>query len=348
MAKKSYLSIFMQMAFFRYSYQGISLFHKHSHLWCIDSVSPVIKTKERIYTMKKIFKWIGIVVGVCVILLAIAAFLAVNSYRDRATTVYQVTPPTIELPDDSLSLARGEELVRTCRECHGKDLGGMMRINDPVLGKIYGTNLTAGKGGIGAMYTTTDWLRAIRHGIAPDGRPLRLMPAHDYIYLGKEDIGSLIAYLKTVPRVDRENQPTQLTPMGKIIVVMGGAGAFFPAEHIDHRKPFDLVPERSATPVYGEYLVNISGCKSCHKENLAGGKSPVPNSPLARNLTPAGNIGNWSLDDFIRTMRTGVTPEGKQLDNKFMPYQVIGTFPDDDLKAIYLFLQSLPPTTGGE
>jgi hypothetical protein len=64
----------------------------------------------------------------------------------------------------------------------------------------------------------------------------------------------------------------------------------------------------------------------------------------ASNLTPdsATGIGKWSEADFVRTMRTGLTPSGDSL-NPFMPWKQNRRMTDDDLRAIYRYLRSIPP-----
>ncbi|MFN8567202.1 MAG: hypothetical protein U0Z44_06690 [Kouleothrix sp.] len=93
---------------------------------------------------------------------------------------------------------------------------------------------------------------------------------------------------------------------------------------------------------YGRYLATIGGCADRHGQSFAGG--PVPGAPLEcrwLDLTPAGEISGWADADFITTMRTGINPAGKALDS-FMPYRYIGRLTDDELRAIYLYLKTLP------
>jgi len=61
-------------------------------------------------------------------------------------------------------------------------------------------------------------------------------------------------------------------------------------------------------------------------------------------LTSSGNVGQWTEAEFIQTMRTGVTPAGKQL-VEFMPWKFYGKMNDVELKAIYLYFQSLGVAT---
>jgi hypothetical protein len=82
-------------------------------------------------------------------------------------------------------------------------------------------------------------------------------------------------------------------------------------------------PARSISAEYGRYLVDISGCRTCHQEQLHGGKHPDPNSPPVPNLTPAGKIANWPKGEFIHTMRTGVTPDGSFLNSEDISASII-------------------------
>ena len=68
---------------------------------------------------------------------------------------------------------------------------------------------------------------------------------------------------------------------------------------------------------------------------------------VAPNLTRGGEMDGWSEEDFIATMRTGVTPSGHQL-NDFMPWKYFGQMTDDELKAVWMYLQSLPALPQGE
>ncbi|NIW44030.1 MAG: hypothetical protein GWN30_04445, partial [Gammaproteobacteria bacterium] len=63
---------------------------------------------------------------------------------------------------------------------------------------------------------------------------------------------------------------------------------------------------------------------------------------VALNLTPGGELKGWSEADFINTIRTGVTVDGRTL-NEVMPWRYIGQMTDEELQAIWLYLQSIPP-----
>ncbi len=94
------------------------------------------------------------------------------------------------------------------------------------------------------------------------------------------------------------------------------------------------------TIAYGEYKSRLGECRIYHGPQLSGGDDPNPGGPFAPNLTLGGNLGVWSEAEFIQTMRTGVTPDGKQL-MAAMPRKFYGKMNDVELGALYLFFQSL-------
>lgn len=292
--------------------------------------------------MKKFLKWAAIVLGVLLIAVFITVYFLTKNIDNRTAKVYKIEAENVAIPSDSLSLVRGKELSYICADCHNEDLGGKLFFQDDKLGTIYSANLTSGTGGVGKSYSDQDWVRSIRHGVTPAGRALFVMPSADFANLSEQDLGSLIAYLKTLPPVDRQSKATELKTMAKVIAALGGFGDVFAAEVIDHKAPLPANPVRNNSAVYGDYLVKISGCRTCHLTNLGGGKSPDPHSPMVPDITPSGNLGKWEAAQFIQTLRTGKTPEGKELQAEFMPYKQFKAMPDQDLEAIYNYLHSLP------
>lgn len=290
----------------------------------------------------KILKWIGIVLGGLVLLIALAAGGMIASTTSRFSKTYDITPAPLTVAIADGDLAVGEHWAEMhCRECHGEDLGGGPFFEDPSIGYYDAPNLTSGKGGIGATYTDEDWVRAIRHGIKPNGTSVFIMPSENFYYLNDADLAGIIAYVKSVPPVDREIREPSLKPFAKILYALGAFGDLLYAEVIEH----DVRPSAPAVGVsveYGEYLVNSHGCKSCHGEALSGKQPPEPGAPLAPNLTPGGELAAWTDADFISTMRTGVTPGGTELDAAYMPWQGLGKMTDDELKAVWMYLQALP------
>lgn len=135
---------------------------------------------------------------------------------------YDVPVETVSIPRDEASIARGEHIatIHMCGYCHTETLSGQ---SETVPGLITLTfpNLTAGGGGVGATNTDEAWVRAIRHGVGRDGRGLMIMPSRFFYYLSDEDLGALIAYLKTLPPVDNEMPSLTLGPLGRLTLGFG-------------------------------------------------------------------------------------------------------------------------------
>src|SRR5690606_32604677 len=72
-------------------------------------------------------------------------------------------------------------------------------------------------GGVGGRYTATDFDRAIRHGLRPDGSPLLIMPSAAFHRLSDRDAADLIAYLQQVPPVDHELPATEVRTPGRLM-----------------------------------------------------------------------------------------------------------------------------------
>jgi cytochrome c553 len=281
-------------------------------------------------------KCTGIVLGSRIAPVLIALTVVYYISNGRMDKTYEVDPVVLTIPPpDSALLARGAHVadVRACTGCHGKQLAGEIMVDDPALGRISSANLTAGKGGIAASYSDEDWVRAVRHGVGTDGKPLLIMPSEEFIHIGREDLAALLAYIKQLPPVDNELPEQKLGPVARVIMLSGG---LLQAEVVDHAMPLPETPMAGITVEYGHYLATT--CLGCHGAEYTGG--PVagpPGTPPASNLT---NIKDWSEADFFRAVQEGVRPTGDSLD-AFMPRWTM--MEDDEIKAIWTFLQSLEP-----
>jgi mono/diheme cytochrome c family protein len=293
--------------------------------------------------MKRILKWLGIILGglVALIVLALLTVYAVSGSRINRTHTVAVEP-MISIANDAETIAWGQHIAlsRGCTDCHGEDLAGKLILDEPPVATVYGPNLTRGRGGLGADYDDEDYLRAIRHGVGADGRALWIMPSHEYYYLSDEDTAAVIAYLKTLPPVDKENPANRAGPLAHILFLAGEL-PLLPAELIAHDAPRPTAPARGVTAEYGAYLA--VGCAGCHGADFSGG--PVPGAPpgtVSANLTPGGPLSNWTEADFAALLRTGVTPDGREMDREWMPINSLRHLTDDEIAAVWLFLQTLP------
>lgn len=284
----------------------------------------------------------GLVVLVVMILSTIFVF---STQTINKNIEYSDSSPPI--PSDSASVARGRHLSRAiskCVDCHDNDLGGKVVFDAMPMARVVAPNLTSGRGGIANNRSDDDFLRAIRHGIGVGGRALVLMPARNYWHMGDEDAAALVAYLRTLPAVDREVPPTAFGLVGRVLVLKGDLNPMFEAKAMDHMAKRAAPPAADTTADYGRYLAEIGGCTGCHGPSLSGGPVPgaPPDTPPSANITPEG-IGTWTEQDFFKALREGVRPNGTPIDTTMMPVPLTREMTDLETKAIYMYLRTVPP-----
>jgi mono/diheme cytochrome c family protein len=298
--------------------------------------------------MKRALRWAGFgALGLLgIILLAIAGVYAVSEYRINRD--YNVAMVAVAIHADEETVRRGHHIavIRGCVDCHGENLAGKLFLDAQPVARLYSTNLTSGVGGVGASYSDADWVRAIRNGIGPDGKALLYMPSHEFYPLSDEDTGALIAYLRSVEPVDNVLPASRVGPVGRALFLAGQI-PLLPAEMIDHRAQRPTAPTPGVTVEYGAYL--STGCIGCHGDNYSGGRIPgaPPSFPAPTNITPhETGIAEWTEEDFFRSLREGVRPDGSEID-PFMPWQLTRQMTDDEIRAMWLYLRSLPPRPYG-
>ena len=307
--------------------------------------------------LKKIFKWIGITVLTLLIILTVVIIAKQNEKFDAPY-------PDIHASSDSLVIAKGKYLFygpAHCVDCHVNkpDYPQITEVEKipPTgnflfalpIGEIHTPNLTSDKETGIARLTDAEIARTLRYGVGSDGRAmLDFMPFHN---TSDEDLTSIISYLRTIPAVKKEVPGPHYNLLGRII------------------KPFVLKPvgpegdvavrvEEGPTVEYGKYLANsVANCKGCHTntdmmtgkdigEPFAGGfKIEVEGKPgefiVTRNLTPdpeTGHIYSWTEEQFINRFRTG-----KLIQETIMPWDAFKHMSDDDLKAIFRYLNTVKP-----
>jgi hypothetical protein len=159
----------------------------------------------------------------------------------------------------------------------------------------------------------------------------------------------VIAYIKTAPPVDNVLPKSKVSFAGRMVMTLVPQITFIPAELIPHSAPRLISPPVGVTPEYGEYLTH--SCKVCHGLTMSGGSIPgFPASwPPAPNLTwgEGSALPSWEQAGFITTLRTGVTPDGIQLRGAYMPWTSYRHMDDDELRAVWVYLKSLPPKEYG-
>lgn len=292
--------------------------------------------------MNKTLRWIAIGLAGVLGLLLLAGATLFGLSRARLNNGPQMAVKAVPAAPETLT--RGEHLavaVSGCTSCHGDDLRGQVVVEDPAIGTIFAPNLTTGRGGVGAAYSDEDWARAIRHGIGRDSRVLAAMPSNAYAHLSDADLAALLAYIQAAPPVDNVLPARQIGLPGTIIFGTMAYGTL-PVNLIDHAAVGGAGPPEGTTAAYGEYLTLIAGCHDCHGSDLGGidPQNAPPGPPPGPNLRPSGRLGDWAEADFIAALRSGRTPEGRQLSEE-MPWRHYALMTDTELQAIWRYLQEL-------
>jgi mono/diheme cytochrome c family protein len=299
----------------------------------------------------KIIKWSAITIGglIAILSLLVLGLLAYGQLSFKRTHDRPIYPITADM--SPAGIARGEYLVRNvmaCGDCHAPMQGGNLdpdglligcyeEFNDGPFSGIFATpNMTPDlQTGLGS-WTDAEIARAIREGIDKDGVELVVMPSNQYNTLSDADVAAIVGYLRSLEPVYNEIPEFSGNLLAKTALALGVFGPRTLGEPIASAR---LAPE-PGTIAYGAYLVQQGSCRDCHGEDLAGGQQRFIEG-IVPNLTPAGNLATWSANDFITSLRTGITPDGRTLD-VVMPWKVYSKMTDEDLTSIYQYLASLP------
>lgn len=296
--------------------------------------------------MKKILKWIGIVLGSLLGLLLLA-FIGLTIYAQVSFKRTYANRPLypIEAHTGPEGIARGEYLmegIMNCTEaCHSEGsailTGYSESIHEGPISLVFSPpNLTPdAETGLG-NWSDAEIARAIREGVDKDGVGLVIMPSHNYHALSDEDLAAVVGYLRALEPVRNEVPPVSGNFVAKIMLALGMFGPSPVGEPIS-------APQVSPQPgsvEYGAYLVKLGGCSDCHGQDLAGGPMPMagPGDAIPANLTPAGELANWTAGDFIAAVYGGFGEGGRQLSEDMPRYRM----DEADLRAIFAFLQTIP------
>jgi mono/diheme cytochrome c family protein len=289
--------------------------------------------------------------GVLGLALAAAAAIVVGAQvgERKSHRRVEVQVPAVALTAGASNLERGRYLFmsRGCTQCHGVDGAGKDVVNDGKGLLIHAPNITPAAGTAVAAFADVDWVRAIRHGVKPNGEPLMVMPSEDYNRLTDVDLAALVAFLRQMPAIHGRAATVQL-PL--LVRALYGVGLMQDAaEKIDHTLPPAQPVAEAVTAEHGAYVANA--CIGCHGATLAGGKIPgaPPEWPAAANLTPGSGSAMAHYPDtqaFAKMLRTGKRPDGSAVSG-VMPFGALKELNDVDVQAIYLHLKQLKPLPAG-
>jgi mono/diheme cytochrome c family protein len=269
-----------------------------------------------------------------------------NMANARMARTITLAVPAVAYVNDAGALERGKYLFesRGCVDCHAADGGGRTFVKEGAL-HIAGPNITPG--GVTAGYQPVDWVRAIRHGVSPEGRPLMVMPSEDYNRFTDADLAALVAYVRSLPA--RQGGAAVLQLPAPMRIAYGFGAIRDAAGKIDHSLPPQQPVKAGVNTEHGAYVANM--CIGCHGGKLAGGKIPggPPHWPAAANLTPGegGTLARYAdAAAFTAMLRTGKRPDGSAI--QVMPFESLAKMSEVDAHALYAYLKTLPARPAGE
>ena len=305
--------------------------------------------------MKRALPWLA---WTAVALLAAVALVAALNLRDEPASeqpaAFQATPEQV---------ARGAYLARAgnCVACHtmrgGAPYAGGRAIETP-FGTVYGSNITPdAKTGIGG-WTAAHFWRAMHNGRSKDGRLLvPAFPYANFTLVTRADADALFAYLRTLPAVEQPNRPHTLRfPYNTQAALAVWRALFFkPGVHVADG-------DRSAEWNRGSYLVRGLGhCSACHGGRnafgatrraleMSGGVSPIDKWHAPSLASPAeASVAEWETQHVVDFLKTGVSARGSALGPMAeVVFRSTQHLDDADLRAMAVFLQSLPQATPRE
>ncbi|SDF71707.1 Cytochrome c [Dyadobacter soli] len=217
-------------------------------------------------------------------------------------------------------------------------------------GKFYAPNITP--------YALAGWtdgeiFRAVTTGVNKSGKALfPVMGYHRFGQLDKEDIYSVIAYIRGLPPVEKTNPQSEPDfPVSILINTM------------PHEASFTTRPAETDQVAYGKYLITATGCVECHSKTDKG--SVIPGTEFGGGMefrSPNGvvrspnitlhketGIGNWTKEAFVARFKAYtdsnyVSPKVAPGDlNTPMPWVMYAGMKEQDLAAIFTYLATVKP-----
>lgn len=257
-----------------------------------------------------------------------------------------VAPLNVATRGASLEQGRYLYATRGCADCHGANGGGKEVIRSGAM-LVISPNITNGANSATTAYVASDWVRTLRHGVKPSGRPIMIMPSEDYNRLSDDDVAAVIAYVRQLPPVDGQRALVQLPVAVKVLYGFGHVKDA--AEMINHHLPPQAPVVAAVSPAHGAYVAN--SCIGCHGATLSGGRIPgaPPEWPAPANLTPGSGSAMKQYatpEAFIAMLRSGKRPDGSAISG-VMPFGSLREMNEVDMRALHQYLQTLPPRAAG-
>jgi cytochrome c553 len=286
----------------------------------------------------KFIKWAGAILsGLLTLILALVSGTAALGLYKYYTPKH--TPaPQLTIEGTPEQIARGEHLAGAfCVACHsttgdfpmsgGFDLAKDIQIQ---LGSFVSSNLTPA--GPLQNYSDGEIFRALRQNVDENGHRLMIMGGTNVRRISDEDMKAIVAFLRSQQPVENETPNPPDRPNFTALLIFGAG--LFPDQALITEEI--VAPEKAATVEYGAFMMSYLDCTGCHGDDLSGGTSDL--GPKGPSLHV---VKDWTEEEFINTLRTGVAPNGDEL-GELMPWKPTGRLDDTELGALYAYITSLP------
>lgn len=280
--------------------------------------------------MKKVLKWLGFVVaGVAALVLIAVAYVYFASERVMHRRYVAADDRPLVVPSDVVSVADGQRiaLLAGCVQCHGEKLTGGLVDDIPNLIRLVAPNISVRL----PDYSDAQLATMLRKGVKPDSSSVLFMPSEMYRHMDDQDLGKLIAYLRTVPATpEGVQEKTEVRIIGRALLA---AGQVKPAALAIQTLPPPANTFDGADPVsHGRYLT-MNFCSECHGQNLEG-FAPI-------NAPPLAVAKGYSSEAFAKLMHDGVPLGDRALRIMGPTSQArFSQFTPEEVAAVYAYLQS--------
>ena len=281
--------------------------------------------------MKGLLRWIGIALGIMVVLgiIVLGAVYVLSEHILKRT--YEVPMVAVSIPADPAAINEGRRLatVHGClSDCHGKQGEGRVMFDQPMIARIVAPNLTTAV----RRYTDVQLATIIRQGVRPGGRSMLVMPSEAFVALTDADLGRIVAYLRSLPEVAGPGPLVSPGPVGRSGLVVG---KFKTAAQLI----VEAVPPPEATgneAAFGRYLARTT-CAPCHGGDLRGAFNPDFTSPSLQV------VAAYSPDAFTKLLRTGIALGGRTLPVMGpRARENLSYLTDMEITALYSYLHAMP------
>jgi cytochrome c553 len=280
--------------------------------------------------VKKFFKWMGFVVaGLAGLVLLALAWVYFASEREIGRRFVAADFAPVTVPGTEAEIAEGKRVAALagCMHCHGENLAGAVVDDIPNLLRLVAPNASV----LLPKYSDAQLVTMLRAGVKPDGTSVLFMPSEMFRHLGDQDLGRLIAWLRTVPVTEQGiREKTELRILARLLLAKGDLKA---SAHAIQTLPAAASNFDAQDPVSHGRNLTMSFCSECHGQGLEG-FAPI-------NAPPLDVAKAYTLDQFANLLRAGVPLDGRNLPLMGPTAKVrFSRLRDDEVAAIHAFLQS--------